>query len=216
MKKITLLMSLAVCMTGIVYAQEGAGKIIFSKEQRPSKANSTASFASGEYIYGSIDLGGKTVKDYFKLPAITQNYPYAYLFYIAEVYKGKDLIGDNSWNMALVKDADKKSTVFNFDVLPEPGKAVTVLSGTPMYDAGLSAGPLYPLIAKQYFSESGTYTIRIRIYNRTLDAYGNEQPYDKWPTCQGSFTFVFKEEDVSKLLKNGDTAAEVVAKKGFK
>lgn len=216
MKKNTLLLLLAVCAAGLLHAQEGTGKIIFSKEQKAPKATSKESFTSGEYIYGSVDLGGKTVNDYFKLPAITQDYPYAYLYYIAEVYKGDKMIGTNTWTMALVKETDKKNTFLNFDVLPEPGKAVTLLSGTPMYDAGLSAAPLYRLIEQQKFRENGTYTIKISIYNRTLDVYGKEQPYQKWPTCEGSFSFVFNEDDVPTLLKNSQAADATVKKKGFK
>lgn len=216
MKKIILLLLAIVCVSGIMYAQVNAGKIIFAKEQKPAAANSKESFASGDFIYGSMDLGGKTVNDYFKLPAKSANYPYAYLFYIAEVYKGTELIGDNSWNMALVKEADRKNTVLNIDVLPDPAKATTVLSGTPIFDAGLASAPLYSLIANQYFKESGTYTIKIKVYNRTMDAYGNEQPYEKWPTCAGSFSFVFSEDDVAKLLKNGEDAAEKAKKSAFK
>ena len=216
MKKIILLFSVAVCISGIIQAQANAGKIIFAKDQKPTAANAKESFASADFIYAGLDLGGKTVNDYFKLPAKSSDYPYAYLFYVAEVYKGTELIGDNNWNMALVKEADRKSSVLNVDVLPDPAKATTVLSGAPMFDAGMAAGPLYSLIEKQYFKESGTYTIKIRIYNRTLDAYGNEQPYEKWPPCAGSFTFNFNEDDVAKLLKNAVDAAEKVKKGAFK
>ncbi|MEP7238428.1 MAG: hypothetical protein ABI685_11200 [Ferruginibacter sp.] len=216
MKKTILLLLAAVCTSGIIYAQTGAAKIIFAKEQKPTAANSKESFTSGDFIYAGMDLAGKTVNDYFKLPAKSANYPYAYLFYVAEVYKGSELIGDNNWNMALVKEADRKSTVLNMDVLPDPAKATTVLSGAPMFDAGMAAGPLYSLVEKQYFNESGTYTIKIRIYNRTIDAYGNEQPYEKWPTCAGSFTFNFNEDDVAKLLKNGEQAATKAKNNAFK
>ncbi len=216
MKKNTLLLLIAICAGSLLYAQDDKGKILFSAEQKVVKANSKESFTSKEFIYASVDLGGKTVKDYFKLPAITQNYPYAYLFYIAEVFSENNSIGTNTWTMALVKESDKKNTSFNFDVLPAPGKAVTLLSGTPMYDAGLSAAPLYALIARQKFKQTGTYTIKISIYNKTLDAYGNEQPYQKWPTCEGSFNFIFSEDDVPELLKNGEAADAAAKKKGLK
>lgn len=100
--------------------------------------------------------------------------------------------------------------------LPDPAKATTVLSGTPVFDAGLAAAPLYSLIQKRYFKESDTYSIHLRIYYRSLDAYGNEQPFEKWPTCSGSFSFVFNETDVPLLLKNADDAGESASKKAFK
>ena len=188
MKKLILQLPVFVCMSAVLNAQtneSNSAAIKFSKEQKPTAANSKEIFTSADFIYGSIDLGGKTVKDYFKLPSISSTNPYGYLYYIAEVYMGDELIGDNTWNFALVKEADKKKTVLNFDVLPDPPKATTVLSGTPVFDAGLASAPLYSLLAKQYFKQSGNYTIRIRIYYRTMDAYGNEEPFEKWPTCNG-------------------------------
>ena len=49
-----------------------------------------------------------------------------------------------------------------------------------------------------------------------MDAYGNEEPFEKWPTCNGSFSFNFKEEDVPLLLKNGEAANDTAAKNAFK
>ena len=215
MKKLILSLIVAAGIVQYGYAQTENTKMSFSKQ--PGAATAVQeSFSSKENIYLTVDLNGKTVKDFFKLPDVSAGSPYGYLFYVIEVYKGNQLIKDNSWNIAYIPEADKKNTTLKMDVLPLPAQATTVLSATPQFDAGLAAGPLYELLAKRTFRETGTYTIRIRIYNRTMDVYGAEQPDEKWPTCSGSFTFDFNEEDVPALLKNGEAADAAVAKKAFK
>src|ERR1044072_4031857 len=134
MKKIILLLATACSISVTTQAQN----VVFSNQQNASKTI----FASNEFIYGKDDLGGKTVKEFFRLPD-NSKFPYPFLYYVVEVYKGDELLGQNNWNVALVKPADVKQTSLNFDVLPDPAKATTVLSGTEMFDAGKASAPLY-------------------------------------------------------------------------
>jgi hypothetical protein len=215
MKKFILLYFSFICIISITSAQSNK-EMIFSNDPLVNNTNAKTSFTSAEYIYGTVDLDGKTIKDFFKIPDIKYEDEYYYLNYLVEVYEGNDMLADNWPSRTLVKEADIKNTVLYFDVLPEPSKASSVLSGTEKFDAGLFAGPLYTMIRNQDFKKNGTYTIKVRFYYKSRDAYGNEQPKEKWPECKGSLSFAFNENDVPAVLINKTEADAIVAENAFK
>jgi hypothetical protein len=213
MRKYILVIVGLISLNSLLFAQ---GEMVFSSQQPVAAANKKTIFTSGEYIYGSVDLGGKTIKEFFKIPDPKGDDEYAYLYYILEIKIGDEWPKENGWMYTLVKDADKEKTVLNFDVLPEPSKVTTVLSGTKDFTTGLGAAPLYEMIQNQTFPKNGTYNIKVRFYYKSLDAYGNEQPKEKWPECTGSFSFAFNESDVPVLLKNNKEADAIAAENAFK
>ena len=214
MRKFILFLFSGICINCIVYAQSNE-KMTFSDEPVTNE-NSKTSFTSAEYIYGSMDLGGKTVKEFFRIPEPSEEHPYPFLYYIVEAYQNDDLVGNNGWRYVLLRDADKGKMVLQFDILPEPAKVTTILCGTEKFDAGLGAGPLYDLVFNQQFKKNGTYIIKVKFYSKSLDVYGNEQSKDKWPECTGSFGFKFNENDVPVLLKNNKEANGIAAENAFK
>ncbi len=63
------------------------------------------------------------------------------------IFRNGEEMGFNpSVNICLLKDENKNNTWLNFDVLPEPLKATTVLCGTERFNSALSSAPLYGLI----------------------------------------------------------------------
>ncbi len=208
MKHFAFVIAFSICLSFLLYGQG----ITFSNEPL-TNTNGKTNFTSSEYIYGSVDLGGKTIKEFFRIPDPKEG-EHSYLYYIVEFQVGNAWPTENGWQYTLIKETNE--TVLNFDVLPEPSKVSTVLSGTKNFGSGLGAAPLYLMIRNQDFPKNGTYNIKIRFYYKSLDAYGNEQPKEKWPECKGSFSFAFDEIDVPVLLKNGKEADAIAAENAFK
>lgn len=192
------------------------GKMYFSnKPFTTGNAGSKRSFTSSEYIYGRIELDGQSVKDVFKVWDPTPGYPYSYLLYRVFVFHNGEEKGQNTLNVCLLEQKDKNKTFLNFDILPEPAKATTVMSGIERFDAGLFAAPLYGLIDGNNFKEDGEYRIVVKFYYESFDVYGNREVVEKWPKLEDEFTFMFVLKDVPMLKKN-ESAANTVIETNFK
>ena len=192
------------------------GKMYFSdKPFTVNNAGSKKTFKSSEYIYGRIELDGQSVKDAFKVWDPTAGYPYSYLLYRVFVFHNGEEMGQNPLNVCLLEQKDKNKTFLNFDILPEPSKATTVLSGIERFDAGLFAAPLYGMINGNNFKEDGEYRIVVKFYYESYDVYGSREVVEKWPKLEDDFTFMFTLKDVPMLKRNA-TAADMVIETAFK
>ena len=195
-----------------------AGKIFFSdKPFTSSNAGSKKNFTSADFIYGRIELDAETINTAFRVFTPNNSYPYAYFLYRVYVfYKGKEMGFNSSNNICLLREKDKNNKWFNFDVLPEPAKASTVLSGTERFDYySLGTVPLYNLIDPYKFSENGDYRIVVKFYSETYDAWGRMEPVEKWPVLEEEFTFSLNETDVPRLKKNHAAADDLIEKNAF-
>ena len=187
------------------------GKMYFSnKPFTTGNAGSKKSFTSSEYIYGRLELEGQSVKDAFKVWDPTSGYPYSYLLHRVFVYRNGVEMGHNTLNVCLLEQKDKNKTYLNFDILPEPAKATTVMSGIERFDAGLFAAPLYGEINGDNFKEEGEYKIVVKFYYESYDAWGKREDIEKWPVFEDDFTFMFTLKDVATLKKNEDLANTVI------
>ncbi len=192
------------------------GKMYFSNQPfKTSNAGSKKTFNSSEYIYGRIELDGQTVKEAFKVWDPTAGYPYSYLLYRVFVFHEGEEMGFNTLNICLLKQEDKNKTFFNFDVLPEPSRATTVISGIERFSAGLFSAPLYSQINSNNFKEDGEYRIVVKFYYESYDVWGNREVVEKWPKLEDEFTFMFTAKDVPMLKKN-EAAADAVIETAFK
>ena len=192
------------------------GKMYFS--DKPFTVNNTGSkkiFKSSDYIYGRIEMDGQTVKDAFKVWDPSAGYPYSFLLYRVFVFHNGEEMGQNTLNVCLLEQKDKNKTFLNFDVLPEPSKATTVMSGIERFDAGLFSAPLYGLINGDNFKEDGEYRIVVKFYYESYDVYGARELVEKWPKLEDEFTFTFTLKDVPMLKKN-EAAANTVIETNFK
>ena len=186
-------------------------RITFSNN--PDGSNPKTTFTSSEYIYGRLDLGGKTVYDAFGLKNQT-DVPIYYISYDLEIYKpGKSPYAGNwggSRNFTMVTKEDAKKTYWNFDVLPDPTKVSTIknmLADEKDYERKSIAG-IYTKwynadSARSTFPESGTYTIDVTIWGSSYDDWGKPTGKSElYPTASAQFAFQFSGTDGQTLVAN--------------
>ncbi len=186
------------------------GKISFSNQPfSASTANSKTKFASNEFIYGRLQLNSGTIKEALKIVEKDAKNPYYNFQYVVVVYHNKEDKYNNEqiWNSCLLKDADLDKNYLDFDVLPSPDKATTIISALSDFSAGKATAPLYAAIQPNIFAEDGMYKIDVIIRNPTKDGWGNLLAKDKWPTFEADFDFEFNANDVAMLKKNYELAS---------
>ena len=192
------------------------GKMYFSSQPfKTSNTGSKKTFKSSEYIYGRIELDSQTVKEAFKVWDPSDGYPYSFLLYRVFIFHNGEEMGHNTLNICLLEQKNKNNNYLNFDVLPEPSKATTVMSGIERFDAGLFAAPLYGQINSNNFKEDGEYRIVVKFYYESYDVWGKREEVEKWPRLEDEFSFMFTTKDVAMLKKN-ETAADAVIETAFK
>jgi hypothetical protein len=171
-------------------------------------------FTSSDFIYGRLKLNNQTLKDPFKMSNIkTGRY---YLRYRVSAFKNGEQKGSfNLWDYMLIKQGVEKNTSLNFDIFPEPAKATGVICGSEIFNTGLAAGPLYHIITPQHFPENGEYTIKVRLFLESYDAWDKKEDSEKWPVADGEFTFQFDAKDVQTIRKNATSASEVITNTAF-
>lgn len=228
MKKITLIIGLAFFTVANSIAQKGdvnvpdtyylvnnpLGKISFSNQ--PFSATATGSktkFSSNEFIYGRLQLNSGTIKEALKINEKAANSKYYSFEYVVVVYRNKESKYNNEqiWNSCLLRDADLDKNYLDFDVLPSPDKATTIISALSDFSAGKSTGPLYAAIQPNVFYEDGIYKVDVIIRNPTKDGWGNLLEKGKWPTFEADFDFEFNTNDVATLKKNKELASTKAA-----
>lgn len=194
------------------------GKIYFSNQPfTTSNTGSKKTFTSADYIYGRIELDSQTINKAFRVFEPNNNYPHAYFLYRVYIFHNGQEMGFNpSVNICLLKVENKNNKWLNFDVLPEPAKASTVLCGTERFNTSLSSAPLYGLINSDNFRENGEYKIVVKFYTQSYDVWGNMEAVEKWPKLEDEFSFIFNEKDVPMLKKNEAAADAVIQKNGLR
>ncbi len=194
-------------------------KVTFSNN--PDGSNPKTSFSSSEYIYGHLDLGGKTVYDAFGLKNQT-DVPIYYINYDLKIYKpGEDPQGlgwGGAFNNTLVTKEDAKKTYWNFDVLPDPTKISTIksmLANEKDFERKSYAG-IYTKwynadSARSTFPQNGTYTIDVTIWGDSYDDWGKRvNNSELYPTASAMFSFQFSGTDGPTLLANREKANKTV------
>jgi hypothetical protein len=193
-------------------------KITFSNN--PDGSNPKTSFTSSEYIYGRLDLGGKTVYDAFGLKNMGDAKFYSIHYHMNILPPGKEG-WEHDWhngvNYTLITKDDAQKTYWNFDVLPDPAKVSTLIGAI---DDDLSyfnsAGGMYSQwynadSARSKFPQNGTYTIDIVLFGNSYDDWGKSTgESEKFPTASAKFAFDFSGTDGQKLVANSVKAKESV------
>jgi hypothetical protein len=194
------------------------GKIYFSNQPfTKSNTGSRKNFTSADYIYGRIELDSQTINSAFRVFEPNNSYPHAYFLYRVYIFKNGNEIGFNSSrNLCLLRPKDKNNKWFNFDVLPDPAKASTVISGTQRFEYySLGTVPLYSLITPENFKENGEYKIVVKFYTESYDVWDKMEPVEKWPVLEEEFSFMFDDKDVPLLKRNEKVADELIEKNAF-
>jgi hypothetical protein len=189
-------------------------KITFSNN--PDGSNPRTSFTSSEFIYGRLDLGGKTVYDAFGLKNLGDAKFY-YINYDLRIWKPDEKPWDD-WggrNFTLVTKEDAQKTYWNFDVLPDPTKVSTLKSAIEdeleYYKgvAGIYSKWYNDASARSTFPQNGTYTIDVTLYGNSYDDWGKPTgESEKYPTVSATFAFQFSGTDGQTLIANAKKAGE--------
>ena len=194
-------------------------RITFSNN--PDGSNPKTSFTSSEFIYGRLDLGGRTVYDVFGLKNQT-DVPIYYIHYDLKIYKPDEKPYEGNWggafNQTLVTKEDAKKTYWNFDVLPDPTKISTMksmLADEKDFERKGLAG-FYTKwhsadSARSTFPQNGTYTIDVTIWGDAYDDWGKPTgETDMKPTASAQFAFQFSGADGQKLIANAEKAQKTL------
>ncbi|MFL6468718.1 MAG: hypothetical protein ACJ72Z_12240 [Pyrinomonadaceae bacterium] len=190
-------------------------KITFSNN--PDGSNPKTSFTSSEYIYGRLDLGGRTMYDAFGFKALGDAKFY-YINYDIQIVKPGEKVWDGAWsgkNYTMVTKEDAQKTYWNFDVLPDPSKITTV--GSAIADELQYYNGGHSLYSKWYnadsarsaFPQSGNYTIDITLHGDVFDDWGKPTGgRETAPTASAAFAFQFSGSDGQRLVANSEKAKE--------
>ena len=190
-------------------------KITFSNN--PDGSNPKTSFTSSEYIYGRLDLGGKTVYDAFGLKNLGDKKGFYSIHYHLNIIQPGKTAWEHDWhngvNYTLISKEDAQKTYWNFDVLPDPSKISTLIGAI---DDDLSyfnsAGGMYSQwysadSARSKFPQSGAYTIDIVLFGNSYDDWGKSTGEDeKFPTASAKFAFQFTGSDGQTMVANSEKA----------
>jgi hypothetical protein len=191
-------------------------RITFSNN--PDGSNPKTTFSSSEYIYGRLDLGGRTMYDAFGLKNQGANAKFYYINYDMQIWKPGQQPSDNNWaghSYTLVTKEDAQKTYWNFDVLPEPTRVSTLRSAVAdefEYYKGVAG--VYSTYydadsARRRFPDSGTYTIDITLYGDSYDDWGKRTNHDEmYPTVSAQAAFQFSGSDGQTLVTNAVKARD--------
>jgi hypothetical protein len=192
----------------IIKEENNNGEIMFSGGTGFAKEN--IDFKTSDFIYGRLQLKNSNVKDAFAIGALTDEFPYYAVHYTMKMEKdGKTLFDfDKGVGETFMLSKEQLSNnSLDFDVLPDPVKASTVLKYTDSKFIDMAkSSRIYQEINPQTFPDNGKYKITIRLYHKTYDAWQKELPKDKWVYFENSFNIEFNTADINLLKANGVAA----------
>jgi len=192
-------------------------RITFSNS--PDGSNPKTTFTSSEYVYGHLDLGGKTIAQAFGLTNMGDAKFY-HIDYNLQVRKPGAEFNKYAWSQfsaTLITKADAQKTSWDFDVLPDPAKVSTRSAADKddldnyKFVSGLY-GQWYDVdAARSMFPQSGTYTIDITLFGNSYDDWGKPTgKIDEFRTVSAQFAFQFNGPDGQRLFANAVKAKEVM------
>jgi hypothetical protein len=193
-------------------------KITYSNS--PDGSGPKSSFASSEFIYGRLDLGGRTFYDAFGLKSLGEQKFYSIRYHLKILEAGKEgweHDWHNSRRYALITKEDAQKTYWNFDVLPDPAKVSTLIGATDESisyfnsPAGIYLETRDEDSARSMFPQNGVYTVDITLFGSAYDDWGKPNgETEKYPTVSARFAFQFSGTDGRTLVANAVKARESV------
>lgn len=188
-------------------------KITFSTT--PGGAPST-NFRSSDFIYGRLDLGGRTVYDAFEMKGLGTRDFYYINYYIDITQDGKSW--EHNWHngasIVLVTKADAQKTYLNFDVVPDPAKLNTIVCTLDddidycKFPAGIYNKTRDVDSASSTFPKDGTYYVDITLWLPGFDGWGKAvSGYENYPAVVGKFNYQFSTQDGQTLIANAKKAS---------
>jgi hypothetical protein len=175
-------------------------------------------FSSSEFLYGRIELKeDKKLSDVFSfIEDDKESGGKSFVQYSLAIYKDGNLVSQPKtgyWSYCLLNNEDRDKTYFNFDILPAPGKATTLMASQKNFSSGKSCSPLYSQIVGDQISNDGVYTITIKLFKTAYNAYGKALSYNN--QISTTLEFDFKSKDIPLLLKNHKLVDKEVTENAF-
>ena len=178
------------------------------------------SFKSSDFIYARADLG-KTVKEYFKIDnagdATTINsLNFTFKMEFTDARDGKNYASNfSSGSFIYVKPEDLAKTYINFDIVPDPSTASTVLCMVRNFKGGLFSSTVYNLDLKQYKNDGKIkITIRLAGYKETYPGSGYTTT-EGMPKVTGEFEMTVNHADNDTYIQNSGLADKKIASTGL-
>jgi hypothetical protein len=196
--------------------QSSLGTFYFSDQPFASgggTAGSKASFSSSEFIYARLVLKSGTVRTMLN-PAppkkVEKGSPvdsidgYSVPLSVFYLANGEPTKLSYLPNYVVVNEGDLDKTYLDFDLLPAPDKASTVI-----YDGeNKPARMMYDFLAK---ADEGNYKMGVQISVRGTDFRGDPTPAASWAKIGGEFSFTFRGSDYKAISANGERLASEFA-----
>lgn len=184
------------------------------------------SFTSQDFIYGRMELGGKTLNDVFKISAEpTKGFHYLnYGILITPKDKSKikyaQSIENTVYNLSrpiLIKENEMNNTWLNFDVLADPSKINTLEGPTTMpetinelkFAAGMDYHTCKNNIQK-IFPANGEYIVQLVLWNYSYDDWGVPLESEKNLVALGTFDYNFNAKDAATLIDNSTKRTDAI------
>ena len=196
-------------------------KFYFSdKPFTTGNAGAKTNFTSREFIYGRLELNGKTISEAFKLDAEPTKEFHCLNYGILITPKGKSeaelnydqtiqYTVNNRSRPILIREDEMKNTWFNFDVLAEPSKINTFEGLTTLpeniNDFKFAAGMDFYTNnnnIRQSFPANGDYTIQLVLWNYSFDDWGKPLESNQNIVAICSFDYSFSTKDAAMLTEN--------------
>lgn len=196
--------------------QGSLGTLYFSDQPFASgggTAGSKASFSSNEFIYARLVLKSGTVRSILN-PAppkkVEKGSPvdsidgYSVPLNVFYMANGEPTKLSYLPNYVVVSEGDLDRSYLDFDLLPAPDKAATVI-----YDGeNKPARMLYEFLLK---ADEGNYKMGVQISARGTDFRGDPTPASSWAKIVGEFSFTFRGSDFRAISANGERLASEFA-----
>lgn len=196
------------------FKQIPGAKFYFSdKPFTNSNGGARNSFIMGDYIYGRLELGSQSVQQAFNIGS-SKGLPKIGIqvnsYLPGEKEPAGRGAGPNYEAHFFVAEKDLKKNFINFDIRPNASEATTVMT------EDMDAGPLYGITDESHFPKKGLYDIKLSLFLRQVDDWGNALPDRKtWPGSQGVFQFNFDPSGIAEFRTQREQLKNQIAKALF-
>jgi hypothetical protein len=196
-------------ITVSAWTQKPSATLVFSKTINGA---AETKFSSGDFIYGRIEFSGGTVNDFFGWGTVTDKNAYFSLRTNLWIWYGKEYHQCAPFQALMLKTEERNKTVLNFDILPEPSKASSIILFNESYRTTPTNSTFALSVSKDNFPKEGIYNIKYTVSGNTKDEWGKDKTID----IKGEFDFDFHNSDVAKIIKERDESAKLIKNTAFK
>lgn len=196
---------------GFDFKRIPGAKFYFSdKPFTTSSSGAVSSFKMGDYVYGRLELGSQTVQQAFNIAGGKGLFKIGIQLNSYNPGKKEPAGGRGGINYEAYffgTEKELKNNFINFDIRPNAAEATTVMTEE------MDAGPLYGITDEGHFPEKGLYDIKLSLFSKQVDDWGNVLPDRKtWPGSQGVFQLNFEPAGIAEFRNQKEQLKGQIAK----